>query len=174
LDAAVNDKGVTLVELLIVVAIVSIVAAIAGPGLLRARMTSNESSALASMKVITSAQATFAASCGSGGYAPSLVVLGTPPPASTLGFISDDLGSAAAPIKSGYGYTMVPSAVSAAGPNDCHGNPTVTGYYATAFPLTWNTTGSRAFAVNTSATVWQVFAAVAPTEPFGPPATPVQ
>ena len=44
-----NDKGFTLIELLIVVTIVSIVTAIAAPGLLRARMTANEASAIASM-----------------------------------------------------------------------------------------------------------------------------
>jgi type II secretory pathway pseudopilin PulG len=160
--------------MLIVVAIVSIVAAIAAPGLLRARMTSNEASAIASLKVVTSAQATYAASCGAGAYAPTFIILGTPPLGGNVGFISMDLGAAVAPIKSGYSYTMTPAAVSAAGPNDCNGTATVTGYYATAAPLTWNTNGARSFAVNTTATIWQDFAAAAPTEPFGPPATPIR
>ena len=69
----------TLIELLIVVAIIGIVAAIAVPGLLRARMSGNEASSIGSLRAINSGQSIYAASCGSGFYAPSLVSLGTPP-----------------------------------------------------------------------------------------------
>ena len=104
-----RDHGFTLIELLIVVVIIAVVAALATPGLLRARMTSNESSAIASLKITTSAQLAYAASCGSGAYASTYTILSTPPPAGSVGFISADLGSAA-PLKSGYTFTLGPGA----------------------------------------------------------------
>jgi prepilin-type N-terminal cleavage/methylation domain-containing protein len=160
------DRGFTLIELLIVVAIIAIIAAIAVPGLLRARMTGNETSAIASLKVVTSSQVAYSAACGRGGYAATFVVLGTAPAGGTEGFISADLGAVVAPVKSGYAFTMGGSAGSFPGPNDCNGTATISGYYATAVPMALNTTGARSFAVNTGNTIWQLPGAVAPTEPF--------
>ena len=169
-----NEQGFTLIELLIVVAIISIIAAIAVPGLLRARMTGNETSAIASLKVVTSSQVAYSASCGQNGYATTFVILGTAAPGTTEGFISKDLGSVAAPQKSGYNFTLGNGAGAGAGPNDCNGTATTTAYYSTAVPQTFGTTGARSFATNAGNTIWQVSAAAAPTEPFGAPAVPIQ
>ena len=169
-----SDQGFTLIELLIVVAIISIIAAIAVPGLLRARMTGNETSAIASLKVVTSSQVAYSASCGQNGYATSFVVLGTPAPGTTEGFISADLGTVVAPQKSGYNFTLGNGTGAGAGPNDCNGTATTTAYYSTAIPQTFGTTGGRSFATNAGNTIWQASAAAAPTEPFGAPATPIQ
>jgi len=169
-----SDRGFTLIELLIVVAIISLLAAIATPGLLRARMTGNEASAIASLKITTTGQVAYSAACGDGGYAASYVVLATPITPGGPGFISEDLGGAILPQKTGYQFSLGPGAGAGAGPADCNGAATTTKYYASAIPLAFSTTGTRSFAVATDGSIWQINLATAPTEPLGPPATPIQ
>lgn len=147
--------------------------AIALPRLQAVRMRANEASVIGTLRSIMSAQATYAATCGNGGYASRLTVLGTPPGPGEAAFVSESLGSSDAPRWSGYTVLLRAARASSPGPSDCVGRPTVTDWYAAAIPQDLGRTGSRSFATTTENILWQLDAATAPQEPFGPPATPL-
>jgi type IV pilus assembly protein PilA len=130
-----KQKGFSLIELLIVVAIILIIAAIAIPNLMKSRMAANESSAVGSIRTINTAEVGYAASCPAIGYSASLVELNTG--ALCLGGQGLIDAFLAAGTKSGYtfGYTPGPAAA----------NGVVTTYTTTGVPLTVGTSGQRGF-----------------------------
>ena len=130
-----KHKGFSLIELLIVVAIILIIAAIAIPNLLRARMAANEASAVASIRTINTAMITYNTSYPTVGFAATLSALGGVAPCaplSTAACLIDSVLSAG--VKSGYAFAATGA-----------GGPPATIYYATASPVTPNQTGIRGF-----------------------------
>ncbi len=146
-----KQKGFSLIELLIVVAIILIIAAIAIPNLLRSRIAANEASAVGSLRTINTAEVTYASTYPAIGFAPDLATLG---PGATAGAAStsanavllDNVLGAASPggaaagtanPKSGYNFYLTATAGTA-------GAPTST-YASNADPITVDQTGKRYF-----------------------------
>jgi type IV pilus assembly protein PilA len=103
------------------------------------------------MRAVNSAQTGYSSACGQGGYATTLVILGTPCGGGTAGFISPDLASAATVSKSGYTVGMTTTGT---GPNDLNGTATGTNYVATAIPQSIGTTGQRGFWISAAGTIF--------------------
>jgi len=137
-----QERGFSLIELLIVVAIILIISAIALPSFLHSKIAANEASAVYSIRTINTAQVTYATTYPTVGYASTLNELAASTSTSSAssanaGILDWVLGctSTTQCPKSGYNFQLT----------NVSGSPTVTGYSVWGTPITVGTTGYRGF-----------------------------
>lgn len=161
-----DARGFTLIELLIVCLLIGLLAALGAPYLMAAKSSSNEASAIGSLRAINSAETAYSSTCGANHFTTSVATL------ISRDFLSEDMGFNP---KSGFNFAIAIGAAGVPGPADCTGGGTVSAYYATGTPLSVST-GRRAFATSAAGVIWQDTNGTPPPEPFtpGPTISPIQ
>lgn len=170
-----KDHGFALLDLIFACGLIGLLCSIAVPRFLLAEAAAGAASAIGSLRAINSAQLTFALSCGAGFYAPDLPTLGTRPPGSNEGFISESLGRAPTVTRSGYTFQMTATGFAGA-PGSCNGlGPGAAGQGFKAAADALEPANLRFFGTNANDLIWEntstLFAAMPETgePPIGHP-----
>jgi len=157
-----GEGGFTLIDMLFVVSLICLLMTLAIPGLMRARGAAQMTSAIGTMRVVNSAQLSYAITCGSGFYSPDLKTLGVKPPGAIEGYLPEDLSGAPTFIKSGYNFSMAGTGVMTAPPT-CNGLPAgsaATGYAFVGDPLD-TAPPARYFGTNSDGLIYEHTASLA-------------
>ena len=151
-----GESGFTLIDLLFTASLICTLCTMALPSLYRARGAAQSASAVSTLRVVNSAQISFAVACGSGFYSPDFPTLGAPPPGAPAAFLPSELSGGASFLKQGYSFNMSGTALTGAPPT-CNGRAsgyTSPGYAASADPLD-GVGNPHYFGTNADGTIYQ-------------------
>jgi prepilin-type N-terminal cleavage/methylation domain-containing protein len=174
-----GQAGFTLIDMLFVVALVGLLASMAIPGLMRARGAAQASSALGTLRLINSAELSFAITCGLGFYAPDLPTLGMAPPTSSEAFLPPEMSGGLTLEKSGYMFSLAGTPLAGA-PAACNGlgaGMASPGYAAIGDPLDPVANIGKFFGTNADGVIYVDTASLSGTMPEGgspPSGAPIQ
>src|SRR5262245_55380529 len=127
-----GESGFTLIDLLFTASLICTLCTMALPSLYRARGAAQSASAISTIRVVNSAQISFAVACGSGFYSPDFPTLGTVPIGGVTAFLPAELSGGATFMKQGYQFTMTGTALTGA-PATCNGR--ATGYTSAGYAV---------------------------------------
>lgn len=142
-----NSDGFTLLEMLVVAAIVAVLAGAAMVGYRQSKIRAGEASTVSTLRSLNQAQFVYMQSCGKQRYAPTLVTLGTPAPGDEHGFVSADLAVSDPLAKSGY-IIQLTGTPATEGEQTCTGSVPLTGYRITADPEIPGISGTHFYGTN--------------------------
>src|SRR5687768_17370822 len=160
-----NEKGFTLIDMLFVVALIGLLSTLAIPGLMRARGAAQSSSALGTIRVVNSAQLSYAITCGLGFYSPDFPTLAVKPVGAVDAFLAPELATGATFVKSGYNFSMAGTSLAGA-PATCNGLPAgraAPGYAVVADQL--DAAAARFFGSNSDGLIYEHTASLGLTMP---------
>lgn len=164
-----SERGFTLIDLIFVIGMIGLLSTLAVPGLMRAKGAAQSSSAVATLRLINSAELSYAISCGLGFYSPTLPPLGVPPPSSSAAFLTPELTSAPTVIRTGYQFEVFGTAMAGA-PASCNGvaaGAGSPGYKVSADPT--ELPNPRYFGTNSGGMLYQHTASLFATMPEAGP-----
>jgi type II secretory pathway pseudopilin PulG len=166
-----GESGFTLIDLLFTASLICTLCTMALPSLYRARGAAQSASAVSTLRVVNSAQLSFAVACGSGFYSPDFTTLGINPIGAVTAFLPAELATGTSFLKQGYAFSMSGTPLAGA-PATCNGRAAgyvSTGYAVIADPL--DPVGNPYFyASNADGTIYQHTSTFAGSMPeSGPP-----
>jgi hypothetical protein len=160
-----GEDGFTLIDVLFVIALIGLLCSLAIPGLMRARGAAQSASALGTIRVVNSAQLSFAITCGLGFYSPDFPTLAVKPAGASDAFLAPELATGPTFIKSGYNFSMAGTPMVGA-PASCNGLPAgqaAPGYAVVADQL--SAAATRFFGSNGDGTIYEHTASLGLTMP---------